>query len=83
MEETFMMGFRTLAGPDPALFLRRFGSPLEAFIGDTLAAWRSRGLARKDAAALTAEGLLFLDPFVLECAAELDRTFGRPEAYSR
>ncbi len=83
MEETFMMGFRTLAGPDPALFRRRFSFPMENFIGDTLAAWRSRGLARKDAASLTAEGLLFLDPFVLECAAELDRTFGPSGSYSR
>lgn len=77
MEETFMMGFRTLRGPDAALFARRFGSPLESFIGDTLASWRERGLARAEAAALTAEGLLFLDPFVLDCATELEKTFSR------
>lgn len=73
MEETFMMGFRTLAGPDASLFKRRFGQPLEAFIGDTLASWRGRGLAVKDAPALTKEGLLFLDPFILDCLAELER----------
>ncbi len=77
MEETFMMGFRTLRGLDRVLFERRFGAPLEAFIGDTLTSWRVRGLVRKEDPALTAEGLLFLDPFVLDCVAELERTFGR------
>jgi oxygen-independent coproporphyrinogen III oxidase len=76
MEETFMMGFRTLAGPDAELFKRRFGRPMEAFIGDTLASWRGRGLVAKDAPALTREGLLFLDPFILDCVSELERKAG-------
>jgi oxygen-independent coproporphyrinogen-3 oxidase len=80
MEETFMMGFRTLAGPDAALFKRRFGQPMEAFIGDTLASWRGRGLVAEDAPSLTREGLLFLDPFVLDCVSELERKLARPYA---
>jgi oxygen-independent coproporphyrinogen III oxidase len=72
MEEIFMMGFRTLAGVDAVLFKRRFGEPIETFIGNTLASWRRRGLAAEKIPALTREGLLFLDPFVLECLAEME-----------
>lgn len=82
-EETLIMGFRLLEGPDPALFRRRFGVALEEAVGETLADWRGRGLAETDRPALTREGLLFLDAFLRACLAELDSTYPRKDASLR
>jgi oxygen-independent coproporphyrinogen-3 oxidase len=72
MKETFLMGFRYIEGPDEDLFMRRFRRNIESCIPKTIGAWRNRGLARKDKCALTKEGLLFLNPFLLDALAELD-----------
>jgi oxygen-independent coproporphyrinogen-3 oxidase len=73
MEESILMGFRSLEGPDPALFERRFRRPLRALIPETLQRWESRGLLRDRPLALTREGLLFLNAFLGEAFAELGR----------
>jgi oxygen-independent coproporphyrinogen-3 oxidase len=72
MKETLLMGFRFIEGPDEALFLRRFGRGIGKAIPGTIAAWRGRGLFRNDRAALTREGLLFLDPFLVDAFRELE-----------
>jgi oxygen-independent coproporphyrinogen-3 oxidase len=72
IRETILMGFRYIQGPDPALFRRRFGRDIEGFIWQTASRWRERGLMRPDRAALTREGLLFLDPFVVDAFEEID-----------
>ncbi len=71
MKETFLMGFRTRCGPDAALFEKRFKSRVEDRIPKTIAAWRSRGLFEPDTLALTREGLLFLDAFLIEAFGEI------------
>ena len=72
IKETFLMGFRYVEGPDEALFRRRFKRGIGEVIPQTLAAWQERGLLRKDKTALTREGLLLLDPFLLDAFKELD-----------
>jgi oxygen-independent coproporphyrinogen-3 oxidase len=71
MEETCLMAFRYIEGPDLGLFTRRFRRELPECIPGTLSRWRSRGLLRPERAALTPEGLLFLNPFLAECFEEL------------
>ena len=72
MKETFLMGFRYIEGPDDDVFQRRFHRSIGDVIPKTLKAWRGRGLLRKDKYALTKEGLLFLDPFLLEAFRETE-----------
>ncbi|MDR1862523.1 MAG: coproporphyrinogen III oxidase family protein [Treponema sp.] len=72
MKETILMGFRYIEGPDAALFKRRFRRDVDSLIGRTIARWRERGLMRPDKAALNKEGLLFLDPFIMEAFGELE-----------
>jgi oxygen-independent coproporphyrinogen-3 oxidase len=82
VKESLLMGFRCTHWPDASLFRRRFGVSPEEAIPGTLARWRSRGLVRaKDAAdapetgpALTAEGLLFLNPFLVDAFEELEHS---------
>jgi oxygen-independent coproporphyrinogen-3 oxidase len=69
-KESLLMGFRTLEGPDPALFSRRFGVTLEEAIPRTLEKWRQR--LAGDKCALNREGLLYLDPFLLDVFEELE-----------
>jgi oxygen-independent coproporphyrinogen-3 oxidase len=71
MKETLLMGFRWVEGPDPDLFRRRFGLPLEKAVPRTLDKWRRRGMLRQDRTALTREGLLFLNAFLLDAFGEL------------
>jgi oxygen-independent coproporphyrinogen-3 oxidase len=71
MEESILMGFRRLEGPDPALFERRFRRPLQTLIPRTLRRWESRGLLRGRPLALTKEGLLFLNAFLEEAFFEM------------
>ncbi|MDR2484960.1 MAG: radical SAM family heme chaperone HemW [Treponema sp.] len=70
MKETFLMGFRYIEGPDEKLFQRRFGLPIRACIPHTLAVWQDRGLLQAGKPALTAQGILFLDPFLLDVFEE-------------
>lgn len=72
MKETLLMGFRYIGGPSPALFRKRFGHGIEEAIPGTLAAWRRRGLVRREEAALTREGLLLLNPFLVEAFGEIE-----------
>jgi oxygen-independent coproporphyrinogen-3 oxidase len=73
MEESLLMGFRYLQGPDRALFERRFHRRIEDLIPNTLHRWAARGLLRQDRSALTPAGLLFLNAFLSEAFDELDR----------
>jgi oxygen-independent coproporphyrinogen-3 oxidase len=75
IKETFLMGFRCVEGPDEGAFLWRFKRPIGSVIPGTLGAWRSRGLLCGDKCALTKEGLLFLNRFLLEAFEELDLSF--------
>jgi oxygen-independent coproporphyrinogen-3 oxidase len=72
IRESLLMGFRYCGGPDPALFKKRFRLNLEDVLPRTLASWRGKGLLREGRAALNAEGLLFLDRFLIEAFAEID-----------
>jgi oxygen-independent coproporphyrinogen-3 oxidase len=71
MRESILMGFRCLKGPDPALFSRRFGVSLEDAIPQTLEKWRRRGRLAEKGSALNREGLLYLNPFLLDAFEEL------------
>jgi oxygen-independent coproporphyrinogen-3 oxidase len=78
MKESLMMGFRCTLGPDPSLFFRRFGLDICEAIPRTLAKWREQGrlaeapeTAEPGGIALNREGLLYLDPFLLDAFGEL------------
>ncbi|MDR0557576.1 MAG: coproporphyrinogen III oxidase family protein [Treponema sp.] len=73
VKETFLMGFRTMFGPDEALFRKRFHADIEAYIPKTIALWRNKGLFDQERLRLTSAGLLFLDAFLREAFRELDR----------
>jgi oxygen-independent coproporphyrinogen-3 oxidase len=83
MKESVLMGFRSTRGPDGELFARRFGLRPEEALPETLAKYRDRGLVAPEGAgasgknpALNKEGLLFLDPFLLDAFRELERSSG-------
>jgi oxygen-independent coproporphyrinogen-3 oxidase len=75
MKESLLMGFRCVSGPDAGLFSRRFGVSLGDAIPATLRKWRERGFMAQENAglSLTKEGLLFLDPFLIDAFGEVDR----------
>ena len=79
MKESLLMGFRCTRGPEAGLFARRFGLSLEDAVPQTLAKYRDRGLVvpgdRGEGCALSKEGLLFLDPFLVDAFGELDYHF--------
>jgi oxygen-independent coproporphyrinogen-3 oxidase len=72
MKETLLMGFRFTGGPDGALFRKRFGREIGEVIPRTIAVWRERGLFQEDRTALTREGLLFLNPFLIDAFQEIE-----------
>ena len=81
------MGFRYTEGPCSELFRRRFGLGVEEAVPRTLEKWRAsdlRGIVLRGPAfkagktALTAEGLLFLNRFLLDCFEELDTRMAPP-----
>jgi oxygen-independent coproporphyrinogen-3 oxidase len=72
IKESLLMGFRFTGGPDGALFEKRFGREIEEVIPRTIAAWRTRGLFQADRTALTRDGLLFLNPFLIDAFLELE-----------
>jgi oxygen-independent coproporphyrinogen-3 oxidase len=71
IKESLLMGFRSIDGPDTALFLKRFHKPIASLIPKTIDAWRNRGLFEQNRIALTKEGLLFLNRFLIEAFDEL------------
>ncbi|MCL2374207.1 MAG: coproporphyrinogen III oxidase family protein, partial [Treponema sp.] len=72
IKETILMGFRHIEGPDEALFRRRFRRGIESYIPDTIGAWRRRGLAQDGKIALTRDGLVFLNAFLVDAFREMD-----------
>jgi oxygen-independent coproporphyrinogen-3 oxidase len=72
IKEMILMGFRYREGSDAALMEKRFGKSIELLIPETLKQWRGRGLVYEDKAALTQEGLLFLNAFIRDAFTELD-----------
>jgi oxygen-independent coproporphyrinogen-3 oxidase len=74
IKETFLMGLRYIEGPDTGLFIRRFGCGSEDLVPKTFSKWRSRGFVHPEKTAMTPEGLLFLDPFLVDLFQELDNT---------
>jgi oxygen-independent coproporphyrinogen-3 oxidase len=72
IKETLLMGFRLAAGPDAALFHKRFDREIEDLIPRTIAAWRRRGFFRDDRTALSRKGLLFLNRFLVDAFREMD-----------
>ena len=75
MKETLLMGFRYIEGPDDDLFRKRFHRNIEECIPKTINTWRGRGLLQSDKNALTKEGLLFLNRFLIDAFEELDSKF--------
>jgi oxygen-independent coproporphyrinogen-3 oxidase len=91
IKETLLMGFRYAEGPDKNLFRLRFHRDIEDFIPATIAAWRERNLMAcgckpprqphnaphrpHEKTALTKEGLLFLNLFLIDAFRELDASF--------
>ena len=74
IKETMLMGFRYIEGPDEDLFRRRFARDIEDCVPKTIAAWRSRGLFRKDKCALTKSGMLLLNRFLVDAFDEVTFT---------
>ncbi len=76
IKEMILMGFRFIEGPDDTLIQKRFGKTIDTLIPETLDRWRQKGFLRKHKAALTKEGLLFLNSFVRDAFVELDKNGG-------
>lgn len=69
IKETILMGFRYIHGPDEALFKRRFHKSIRDLIPKTLDKWQDR--LQKEKLALTKDGLLLLNRFLLDAFAEI------------
>ncbi|MDR3138053.1 MAG: radical SAM family heme chaperone HemW [Treponema sp.] len=72
LKESLLMGFRYIEGPDGELFKKRFGGGIAEWIPQTLKVWRERGFLAPGKTALTREGLLFLDLFLIDAFIEID-----------
>ena len=68
IKDILLMGFRYIEGPKPTLDINRL-------IPKTIDAWREKGLIRKNKNALTEEGLLFLNTFLVEAFIELEKSY--------
>jgi oxygen-independent coproporphyrinogen-3 oxidase len=77
IKETLLMGFRLLKGPEVISFQRCFKKSIEELLPKTLKAWRNQGLLLQDRPALTKEGLLLLDLFLVEAFKELEEVNSR------
>jgi len=75
IKESILMGFRFIEGPDEELFRRRFRLGIIDLIPKTISLWRERGSLQKDKMALTKDGLLFLNRFLVDAFEELDVVF--------
>ena len=72
--EYLMMGFRMTAGIAKSDFTKTFGREITDIIPETLANWKSRGLAveTENAVALNKQGLLLLNQFLVDALSELE-----------
>ncbi|MCL2070422.1 MAG: radical SAM family heme chaperone HemW [Treponema sp.] len=70
IKESFLMGFRYIEGPDEELFQQRFHRSMEELIPKTFFKWQEQ--LQKDKCALTKDGLLLLNSFLLDVFQELD-----------
>ena len=79
LEETFLMGFRLSDGINRTDFTRRFGVDISEYIGKTLTRWEKIGHCHilPDRIYLTAEGLFFLNRFLIDAFLELDEQGNR------
>ena len=70
LKETLMMGFRYCKGPDPILFVQRFGKKIEETIPHTLLRWkkRNRNFSLQEII------MNYLNGFLLDAFSELDNT---------
>jgi oxygen-independent coproporphyrinogen-3 oxidase len=68
IKETLLMGYRYIEGPDPELFIQRFGKSIEETIPRTLEKWQGS----MDTAAFREKCMLFLNSFLLDAFMELD-----------
>jgi len=80
IKESLLMGFRYFKGPDEDLFRRRFRLGINDLIPKTISSWRERGSLQKGTMALTKDGLLFLNRFLLDAFEELDRSSSELDA---
>ena len=78
-KETLLMGFRLLNGPDIFLFNKRFGKSIKDIIPKTIKEWQAKGLLLTckealdmDRIALTGDGLLLLNSFLVDAFLELE-----------
>ena len=72
IKESLLMGFRYINGPDEDLFYLRFGIKIEDIIPKTLNSWDA--YLQKNRIALTNDGLLFLNPFLVDAFIEIEKT---------
>ena len=74
LEEVLLMGFRLSEGINRAVFARRFGADITAFIGETLTCWEKRRQCRikPHRVYLTEDGMFFLNRFLVDALSELD-----------
>jgi len=70
IKETLLMGYRYREGPDPLLFVSRFGKTIEETIPRTLAGWRNRA----GSLSLRETIMRFLNAFLLDAFLELDNS---------
>lgn len=72
--EYLMMGLRMTAGISKADFHTTFGREIADIIPETLSNWKERGLVseRENEVALTKQGLLLLNQFLLDALSELE-----------
>jgi oxygen-independent coproporphyrinogen-3 oxidase len=73
--EAVMMGFRTAEGLDRWRFEDRFGLPVDSLLGSSFGKWRARLVDRGARIALDPRGLDLLNGFLVDCLAELERSF--------
>ena len=72
--EYLMMGLRMTAGILKSDFHNTFGREIADIIPETLSNWKERGLVseRENEVALTKQGLLLLNQFLLDALSELE-----------
>jgi oxygen-independent coproporphyrinogen-3 oxidase len=62
LQDTILMGFRCIEGPDKELFKKRFNCTIEDCIPKTLAKWEKK------------DKMLFLNSFISECFTEIEQS---------
>ena len=82
LKEVLLMGFRLSEGINRAAFVRRFGTDITAYIGNTLSRWEKSGQCRiePDRVYLTEDGVFFLNRFLVDALSELDTKETLPAA---